>query len=65
MTDLLKHRILTLKLREDAPFPSECKAERNAIQEKRNVRLTLIRPLHLVRPSLPVCNDDSFNPEVA
>lgn len=66
MTDLLKHRILTLKLRDDAPFPSESKAERNLIQDKRNhARLTLVRCLHPVRPSLPITNDDSFDPEVA
>lgn len=36
---LIRHRIETLRLREDAPFPSECEDAQQMIREWRHERL--------------------------
>lgn len=44
MTDLLEHRVKTLRLREDAPFPSECEDAQQLIREWRHEqRVRLVR----------------------
>lgn len=45
--DLLSHRVETLHLRVDAPFPSEAQSARDMIKEwRRECRLRLVPVLH-------------------
>jgi hypothetical protein len=56
MTALLRHRIQTLRLREDAPFPSEGEDAQQMIREWRHANL--IRRLDKDRPH----DDHNFDP---
>ena len=56
MTTLLEHRIQTLKLRLDAPFPSQIAHGHSTIRELQNPDGTT---LTLVRCGCPLCNRDA------
>lgn len=54
MNELLRHRLATLTLKRDAPFPSETHTAKEMINAWRNSQR-----LHIVRPSDTVRDRDS------